>query len=931
MKINILYIAGFVLSLMTVSCTDDPLVNYSRKELRITGNVGSDSRTTFVQGDGFIKMHWEVDDMIGIFTDKQTNLPYKATNAGKTTEFTPVNKADQLEKLEGQTVYAYYPYTQESLDIDSIKMGSNFIYSQAKIVNGELNFQFKHAYSYLKINLPAEDIKEQLSQTQRCYNKELSIKNAVLDIQSPKFKSPLTVNPLFSLKKGAVSNEPSTGFNRSIYLKNIDLEANPDTTYTFFVGILPQPENAEIVATFSFRYKDSYESVEPLNMFPKVIPEGGLKAGHVYSWNFANNNLQERLEKTKQLLTSFYHKTGGDQWHENENWLSDKPFGEWYGLSDFGTSKTNEIEFLYLPNNGLSGQIPEELAELMDLVYEKEHMTTNISPIELWGNNFVGVIPEVVKNHRRWGELGWYIVADNPNRSEVLDLTDCNLYIENMALKYIYPEAAADELYDIVKENKLTQIVFINSTNFDDVIERLSDYHINTHLDYQNKGLKTLIYLGPQAETYEKEWKQNIHDIYGSVEGIGWLKGRCSIPTIMGQASYFFDSDGQLLHFAHFNATCPSWEEDLIRERCTNFLRSYLGEPENHPEFSVPIYTSTDYSRDGEVVTLQEATVGQGINLTFLGDAYVDKDMEPGGLYEQAMREAMEQFFSFEPYKSMRNRFNVYAVKAVSPNSIDLVELGTKRAIRHDNSVCFKYAQKIPNADKNPPMVTVVYRKFFWDRLDGRSHCYVYNDGSFVAYLLDGLESPSVLMHEAGGHGFGGLLDEYVEPGNEKLTFPESDKINLDAQWANYGIGANVDWRNSKTIVKWSHFLKDSRYADEGLGLYEGAHYYAYGVYRPSENSMMRYNNGPFNAPSREQIYKRIMQRSEGADWKYDYEEFVKYDEINRKSATRASVRTLTDAERREYIKKHCPPTLIKGTWRDAMKNGKSNTVVPLR
>ena len=90
-------------------------------------------------------------------------------------------------------------------------------------------------------------------------------------------------------------------------------------------------------------------------------------------------------------------------------------------------------------------------------------------------------------------------------------------------------------------------------------------------------------------------------------------------------------------------------------------------------------------------------------------------------------------------------------------------------------------------------------------------------------------------------------------------------------------------------------------------------------------------NNGPFNAPSREQIYKRIMHLSEGTDWKYDYEEFVKYDEINRKSATRAAVRTLTDAERREYAKKHCPPIFIKGTWRDAMKNGKSNTVIPLR
>ena len=51
----------------------------------------------------------------------------------------------------------------------------------------------------------------------------------------------------------------------------------------------------------------------------------------------------------------------------------------------------------------------------------------------------------------------------------------------------------------------------------------------------------------------------------------------------------------------------------------------------------------------------------------------------------------------------------------------------------------------------------------------------------------------------------------------------------------------------------------------------------------------------------------------------------------NRNTASRSAIEPLTEAERREYIKNHRPPTFIKGTWRDAMKNGKSNIVVPLR
>lgn len=68
--------------------------------------------------------------------------------------------------------------------------------------------------------------------------------------------------------------------------------------------------------------------------------------------------------------------------------------------------------------------------------------------------------------------------------------------------------------------------------------------------------------------------------------------------------------------------------------------------------------------------------------------------------------------------------------------------------------------------------------------------------------------------------------------------------------------------------------MNDSRYADEGLGIYEGAYLYVYGAYRPSDTSIMRgdSNVDAFNAPSREQIYKRVMQLSEGPDWVYDYE-----------------------------------------------------------
>ena len=203
----------------------------------------------------------------------------------------------------------------------------------------------------------------------------------------------------------------------------------------------------------------------------------------------------------------------------------------------------------------------------------------------------------------------------------------------------------------------------------------------------------------------------------------------------------------------------------------------------------------------------------------------------------------------------------------------------------------------------------------------------MYSDGSFVAYIMQNIDG--VLNHETGGHGIAKLSDEYVEAGYWNETLPESEKETMDNQWENFGWGANVDWRNDPTTVRWSRFLQDSRYDNEGLGLYEGAYLYGYGAYRPTENSMMRYNDSPFNAPSREQIYKTVMQMSEGSSWTYDYEKFVQFDAVSRNAAASRSLRQQPSATQVEKWKKtHRPPVRVKGTWRDAKKN---HIVVPYR
>ncbi len=325
-------------------------------------------------------------------------------------------------------------------------------------------------------------------------------------------------------------------------------------------------------------------------------------------------------------------------------------------------------------------------------------------------------------------------------------------------------------------------------------------------------------------------------------------------------------------------------------------------------------YLSSDYSQDGKVQLLQKAEVGRGVNIVFMGDGFLDKDMGPGGKYEQKMSEAMEQFFAYEPFFSFRNRFNVYAVKVVS--STDIYNGGNcERGLTYEQDDCIyfrtlkskEYGAEVPNPYNQPLIICTVCNT---DEYIDRSFCAMsLEDNSTTCIIYDAIGT--VLNHELGGHGFGLLLDEYVE-----RTDTFSDIVELD-NLHKQGWGANVDWRSDPSEVRWRHLLSDSRYRFEGLGVYEGGYLYSHGIYRATENSMMRFNDTPFNAPSREQIYKFIMQYSEGDNWVYNYEEFVKADERGRMEAAEElgpwnSPRRNAKMQTREEF--HCPPITIDKT-----------------
>ena len=341
----------------------------------------------------------------------------------------------------------------------------------------------------------------------------------------------------------------------------------------------------------------------------------------------------------------------------------------------------------------------------------------------------------------------------------------------------------------------------------------------------------------------------------------------------------------------------------------------------------VDIYQSTDYSADGRVKVLQEASVGNGIDIVLMGDAFSDR-LIADGTYDDVMMTAYQKFFEVEPYKSFRDMFNVYSVDVVSPNETFYGEtalscfFGEGTYVGGDDNKAFEYAQNAISAQRvNEAMIIVMMNSPSY-----AGTCYMYygnatdySSGVSVSYFPIGTDDEQlaqVLHHEAAGHGFAKLADEYAYESYGRITPDEQ------ASYENmrpYGWWKNVDFTNDPSKVKWAGFLSDSRYANDGLGVFEGGCTYWRGVWRPTEDSIMRHNTGGFNAPSREAIYYRIHKLAYGSAWEYDYEEFVKYDEKNRGSSAGLKTRSSYVETNAGHIRT-APPVIIPHKWNESGK-----------
>lgn len=283
--------------------------------------------------------------------------------------------------------------------------------------------------------------------------------------------------------------------------------------------------------------------------------------------------------------------------------------------------------------------------------------------------------------------------------------------------------------------------------------------------------------------------------------------------------------------------------------------------------------------KDGEVTLIQQENAGapKPVHLIFMGDGFIEEDYIEGGAFDQAVETAIDAFFSIEPYPTYRNYFRISTVAVYSAERGATVlqdmkgcpaqtrntafkstlDGGSSTNTSCDYDKVFSYALSVPDMTSEALENTTVILLINIDAYAGT--CMMNRSGRSVSMCPMGKDSfRKVVSHEAGGHGFGRLLDEYRYEDKELPT--SSRDLILDWRKADPDYGYNISLTDNRNEVHWKHYFGLSGY--EKVGLYEGGCLYKRGVWRPEEISCMEDNRSYYNAPSREAIVKRIMKAS---------------------------------------------------------------------
>jgi hypothetical protein len=230
------------------------------------------------------------------------------------------------------------------------------------------------------------------------------------------------------------------------------------------------------------------------------------------------------------------------------------------------------------------------------------------------------------------------------------------------------------------------------------------------------------------------------------------------------------------------------------------------------------------------------------VDLAFIAEGYKADEM---GKFRADVKKMADYLFEEAPFSEYKDRFNIWAVEAISQDSgtdvpgeniyvntalnssfytFDLDRYLTTQDIKAVND----YAATVPH-----DYIIVLINSSRY----GGGGVYNYYTGTTTGNQL----SPKVFIHEF-GHGFAGLADEYY---TSTVSYDEFYPLNVEPWEPNITTMVNFESKWKKLISKDTPIPTPSEEKFKNVtGLFEGGGYAAKGIYRPEMDCRMK-SNGP--------------------------------------------------------------------------------------
>lgn len=641
-------------------------------------------------------------------------------------------------------------------------------------------------------------------------------------------------------------------------------------------------------------------------------------------------------ERQRQALMDLYDATGGDDWHYKDNWGSDLPLKEWYGIY---TDRNGSVTAVVLDGNGLVGELPESIG---DLGYIDIYLSSNglsgevpssafrVNDIDLSRNSFTS-IQEITDPDECF--IRSFNLAENRLDGSLPEDITClpMLYSADLSYNYFTGEiprsySGLDVVHIILNNNFLSgkipqgvldsewfkeawpSVISQKGLGFDleDAVIPMPLFFVNDDYSKSSDIFAGNVLTAVVTSSYTADSRiiDIVRDMYDAYQEDGFdvifLGSRYALRDYPDPGWHYAYTSPKYWRYVQQHSlttvTLVDSEGNVVVNPLTEDIDDVLEVMES---VFGPVGGQIHPPLQGVAKTLQKASVGNGIDIVFLGDAFT-AEMIAEGIYDKAVSTAVEHIFADRTLRGLRDRFNIYSVSLPSrdgdyfsgASTVLGCWYGEDSKVGGDDELCRSYTASVVTEEKIDDALTIVLMNS--ERYGGTTYMYSPEDGGYgsgyaVAYIslcATQDEFRFLLQHEAIGHGFAKLADEYAyETGGQIPDQVVADMMKEEK----YGWWKNVDFISDLSLVKWARFIEDERYSSEKTGLYEGGCGYWTGIWSPSWRSLMKGNSDTFNAPSREAIWQRIHYLSEGSDWDYVYEDFVAYDLQTSSSQTKAA------------------------------------------